>query len=71
MRYVFDSPEAMFHWIDQTAKKLLTIPREQFGKFEIDITRTDRGATYEWLISPTDKAAWKERFEDEEKRNNN
>lgn len=67
MRYVFDTPEAMFHWIDQTAKKLLSIPREQFGKIEIEISRTDRGATYEWLIDPLDKAAWKKRFEDEEK----
>ena len=67
MRYVFDTPEAMFHWIDQTAKKLLSIPREQFGKIEIEISRTDRGATYEWLIIPQDKAAWKKRFEDEEK----
>ena len=67
MRYVFDSPEAMFHWIDQTAKKLLTIPRERFGKFELDITRTEKGATYDWLISPQDKAAWKERLKNEEK----
>lgn len=67
MRYVFDTPEAMFHWIDQTAKKLLAIPREQFGKIEIEISRTDRGTTYDWLISPQDKAAWKERFENEQK----
>ena len=71
MKYVFDSPEAMFHWIDQTAKKLLSIPREQFGKFEIEITRTDRGATYGWLIDPEDKKAWKERLENEEKRTDN
>lgn len=67
MKYVFDTPEAMFHWIDQTAKKLLTIPREQFGKIEIEISRTDRGKIYGWLISPQDKAAWKERFDNEKK----
>lgn len=66
-RYVFEEPDAMFHWIDETAKKLLSIPREQFGKIEINITRTENGCNYGWLISPEDKNAWKERFEDEKR----
>lgn len=66
-RYVFDNPEAMFHWIDEIAKKLLSIPRDKFGKIEINITRTDLGVTYDWLITPEDKQRWKKRFEDEEK----
>jgi hypothetical protein len=66
-RYVFDNPEAMFHWIDETVKKLLTIPRAQFGKIQIDISRTELGANYGWLIRPEDKQAWKKRFEDEKK----
>ena len=66
-RYVFDDPEAMFHWIDETAKKLLTIPREQFGKVQIEISRTELGVNYGWLITPKDKQAWKKRFDDEER----
>lgn len=64
-RYVFEDPDAMFHWIDETAKKLLSISREDFGKIEINITRTENGYNYGWLISPEDKQAWKKRFEDE------
>lgn len=64
-RYVFDSPEQMFHWIDETAKKLLSIPRDKFGKVEINITRSELGCTYPWKISPDDKKAWKRRFKDE------
>ena len=64
-RYVFDEPEQMFHWIDECAKKLLTIPRDKFGKVEINITRSELGCTYPWIISPKDKEAWKRRFEDE------
>ena len=66
-RYVFDDPEAMFHWIDETAKKLLTIPREQFGKVQVEISRTELGVNYDWLITPKDKKAWKKRFDDEER----
>lgn len=66
-RYVFDDPEAMFHWIDETAKKLLTIPREQFGKVQIEISRTELGVNYDWLITPKDKQAWKKRFDDEKR----
>lgn len=64
-RYVFDNPEAMFHWIDETAKKLLSIPREKFGKIEVNISRTELGCTYPWIISPEDKKAWERRFKDE------
>lgn len=66
-RYVFNDPDVMFHWIDETAKKLLSIPREKFGKIEINITRTDLGVNYNWLITPETKQIWKKRFEDEEK----
>ena len=66
-RYVFDDPEAMFHWIDETAKKLLSIHRDKFGKIEISINRTDLGVNYDWLITPQDKQRWKKRFEDEKK----
>lgn len=66
-RYVFDDPEAMFHWIDETAKKLLSIPREQFGKIEININRANLGVTYDCLITPQDKQRWKKMFEDEKK----
>lgn len=66
-RYVFDNPEAMFHWIDETAKKLLTIPREQFGKVQVEISRTELGVNYDWLITPKDKQAWKKRFDDEKR----
>jgi hypothetical protein len=66
-RYVFDNPEAMFHWIDETAKKLLTIPREQFGKVQVEISRTELGVNYDWLITPKDKQAWKKGFDDEKR----
>lgn len=66
-RYVFDEPEQMFHWIDECAKKLLTIPRDKFGKIEININRTDLDVNYDWLITPQDKQRWKKRFEDEKK----
>ena len=66
-RYVFDNPEALFHWIDETAKKLLTIPREQFGKVQVEISRTELGVNYDWLITPKDKQAWKKRFDDEKR----
>lgn len=66
-RYVFDKPEAMFHWIDETAKKLLSIPREEFGKIEINISRTKLGVTYDWIIDPVVKRAYKEKFKNEKK----
>lgn len=66
-RYVFDNPDAMFHWIDETAKKLLSIPREKFGKIEINITRSELGVNYGWLIEPKEKKMWEKRFKDEEK----
>lgn len=55
----------MIHWIDETAKKLLSIPRDKFGKIEVNISRTELGCTYPWIISPDDKKAWKRRFKDE------
>lgn len=64
-RYVFTEPEQMIHWIDETAKKLLSIPRDKFGKIEVNISRTELGCTYPWIISPDDKKAWKRRFKDE------
>lgn len=64
-RYVFTEPEQMIHWIDETAKKLLSIPRDKFGKIEVNISRTKLGCTYPWIISPDDKKAWKRRFKDE------
>lgn len=64
-RYVFTEPEQMIHWIDETAKKLLSIPRDKFGKIEVNISRTELGCTYPWIISPEDKKAWKRRFKDE------
>lgn len=64
-RYVFTEPEQMIHWIDETAKKLLSIPRDKFGKIEVNISRTELGCTYPWTISPDDKKAWKRRFKDE------
>lgn len=66
-RYVFDSPEAMFHWIDECAKKLLTIPRDEFGKIEINISRTDRLRNYDWLITPEDKKVWKRKLENDKR----
>ena len=66
-RYVFDSPEAMFHWIDETAKKLLSIPRDKFGKIEINISRTELGVNYDWIITPEIKQIWKKRFENEKR----
>lgn len=64
-RYVFTEPEQMIHWIDETAKKLLSIPRDKFGKIEVNISRTELGCTYPWIVSPEDKKAWKRRFKDE------
>ena len=64
-RYVFTEPEQMIHWIDETAKKLLSIPRDKFGKIEVNISRTELGCTYPWIISPDDKKAWTRRFKDE------
>ena len=64
-RYVFTEPEQMFHWIDETAKKLLSIPRDKFGKIEVNISRTELGCSYPWIIAPKDKEAWKRRFDDE------
>lgn len=66
-RYVFDEPEQMFHWIDETAKKLLSIPRDKFGKIEVNISRTELGVNYDWIITPEIKQIWKKRFENEER----
>ena len=66
-KYVFDSPEQMFHWIDECAKKLLYITREEFGKIEINICRTKDGCNYPFIIDPADKKAWKRKFEDEKR----
>ena len=69
-RYVFDKPEQMFHWIDECAKKLLVISREEFGRIEINIKRANCGATYEWEINPEDKQSWRRKFENENVRKN-
>lgn len=66
-RYVFDSPEQMFDWVDRTAKKLLSIPRDEFGKIKIEITRTYDSCNYPWEIDPREKEAWKKRFENEKR----
>lgn len=64
-KYRFETPEQMFHWIDECAKKLLTIPREEFEKIEIDIHRTSMGSNYGFLIEPEVKNIYKKRFENE------
>lgn len=66
-RYVFDEPEQMFDWIDECAKKLLSIPRTEFGKIEINISRSNCGVNYPWLIDKKDREAWKRKFENEKK----
>ena len=63
-RYVFETPEQMFHWIDSCAKKLLSIPRNDFGKISIEITRTVDNANWDFNISEQDLKAWKEKFDD-------
>lgn len=64
-RSVFTEPEQMFHWIDECAKKLLTIPREEFGRIEINIRRTYEECNYPFIINETDRNAWKRKFENE------
>lgn len=66
-RYVFEKPDEMFHWIERTAEKLLTISREDFGRIQIDISFTDRMGNYHEVIDPVDKQAWKRRFDDEKR----
>ena len=63
-RYVFETPEQMFHWIDSCALKLLSIPRSEFGKINIDITRTKDNSNWDFNISEQDLKAWKEKLND-------
>lgn len=70
-RYIFDKPEQMFDWIDTVAKKLLSIPREEFGKIEINIRRTYEECNYPFIVDEKDRNAWKRKFENENVRKEN
>lgn len=65
-RYVFDTPEQMFDWIDKTALKLLSIPRAEFGKIKIEISRVKNdGCSYPFEINPRDKELWRKKLNEE------